>query len=391
MLMPGRRGYLSGTTWTGTGGGSVAHSLSLNSRTANTPPEYKASYEIDFVPNFESGSGDEFEAYITAEGSGDIAGSESGSSIYRYGFNGKENDNEAKGEGNEIAFENRIYDPRVSRWLSLDPLQKKYPGETHFGFVSGNPIIYADVDGRDKIYTMTIIDKDGRRTTIKRVDKGYFMYKKIEGHGFGNNRYYKQDLIVNATIDLRGTKNIATYSEELGNQKEIGAANYYWQKAVEWGAKEGPRGSQAGGITLTSAFASQVDGPKTDATKGSDGSVNIDLVSAAFNSLSKSGEALKFTTEDVPEWVNQVKDLIEANQSSVESAAQRQEPVKVSEKVPGNWDFYIRKKDGTIKEAGRVEAEAPVRKKGANSAPDTIYTKVYSEPSTPKKDIPRKN
>jgi RHS repeat-associated protein len=237
MLMPGRRGYLSGTTWTGTGGGSVAHSLSLNSRTANTPPEYKASYEIDFVPNFESGSGDEFEAYITAEGSGDIAGSESGSSIYRYGFNGKENDNEAKGEGNEIAFENRIYDPRVSRWLSLDPLQKKYPGETHFGFVSGNPIIYADVDGRDKIYTMTIIDKDGRRTTIKRVDKGYFMYKKIEGHGFGNNRYYKQDLIVNATIDLRGTKNIATYSEELGNQKENRSGELLLAKSSRVGCK----------------------------------------------------------------------------------------------------------------------------------------------------------
>jgi len=34
-------------------------------------------------------------------------------SSYRYGFNGKENDNEVKGEGNQIAFENRIYDPRL--------------------------------------------------------------------------------------------------------------------------------------------------------------------------------------------------------------------------------------------------------------------------------------
>jgi len=33
---------------------------------------------------------------------------------YRYGFNGKENDPEVKGEGNVIAFENRIYDSRLA-------------------------------------------------------------------------------------------------------------------------------------------------------------------------------------------------------------------------------------------------------------------------------------
>lgn len=117
MLMPGRRGYLSGTTWTGTGGGSLAHSLSLNTRNISIT-EYKASYEIEFVPNFENESGDEFEAYITTEGSGDIAGSEAGEGIYRYGFNGKENDNEVKGEGNQQDYGMRIYDPRLGKFLS---------------------------------------------------------------------------------------------------------------------------------------------------------------------------------------------------------------------------------------------------------------------------------
>jgi RHS repeat-associated protein len=130
MLMPGRRGYLSGTTWTGTGGGSLAHSLSLNTRNTSLT-EYKASYEIEFVPNFESESGDEFEAYITTEGSDGIAGSESGSSIYRYGFNGKENDNEAKGEGNQQDYGMRIYDPRLGRFLSMDPLSNLFHGIRH--------------------------------------------------------------------------------------------------------------------------------------------------------------------------------------------------------------------------------------------------------------------
>src|SRR5690606_9621159 len=40
---------------------------------------------------------------------------------YRYGFNGKENDNEVKGEGNQQDYGMRIYDTRLGRFLSVDP------------------------------------------------------------------------------------------------------------------------------------------------------------------------------------------------------------------------------------------------------------------------------
>jgi len=44
---------------------------------------------------------------------------------YRYGFNGKEKDDEIKGvEGSSIDFANRFYGPRVSKFLSIDPLFK---------------------------------------------------------------------------------------------------------------------------------------------------------------------------------------------------------------------------------------------------------------------------
>ena len=43
------------------------------------------------------------------------------SSSYRYGFNGKENDNEVKGNGNQQDYGMRIYDPRLGRFLSIDP------------------------------------------------------------------------------------------------------------------------------------------------------------------------------------------------------------------------------------------------------------------------------
>ena len=50
-----------------------------------------------------------------------MPGREFSSTDYRYGFNGKENDNEVKGNGNSLDFGARIYDPRLGRWMSPDP------------------------------------------------------------------------------------------------------------------------------------------------------------------------------------------------------------------------------------------------------------------------------
>ena len=66
---------------------------------------------------------------------------------YRYGFNGKENDNEVNGEGNSIDFGDRIYDSRIGRWLSVDPKSNKLPSFSPYIFVNNDPIRYTDPDG----------------------------------------------------------------------------------------------------------------------------------------------------------------------------------------------------------------------------------------------------
>ncbi len=71
----------------------------------------------------------------------------SGEDKYRYGFNGKENDNEVKGEGNQQDYGMRIYDPRIAKFLSLDPLTAKYPELTPYQFASNRPIDGIDLDG----------------------------------------------------------------------------------------------------------------------------------------------------------------------------------------------------------------------------------------------------
>jgi RHS repeat-associated protein len=75
------------------------------------------------------------------------------SNAYRYGFNGKERDDAVKGgEGTQLDYGMRIYDPRVGRFLSVDPLQKKYADLTPYQFASNTPIQAIDLDGLEKMH-----------------------------------------------------------------------------------------------------------------------------------------------------------------------------------------------------------------------------------------------
>ena len=156
MQMPGRIGYQTQGGWVSAPGSgsdnSVPADLSVSLRNNNLPPEYTASNSIELTPGFESGTGDVFNAYITAAIAGGAGSGTDGSSLngaYRYGFNGKENDNEIKGSGNQYNYGFRIYDPRIGRFLTTDPLTISYPQLTPYQFSSNNPIRYIDLDGAE--------------------------------------------------------------------------------------------------------------------------------------------------------------------------------------------------------------------------------------------------
>lgn len=76
-----------------------------------------------------------------------MPGRNTNSSGYRYGFNGMENDNEVKGNGNQIDFGERIHDPRSGRFMSVDPLANKYPFQSSYAFAANSPITLIDVRG----------------------------------------------------------------------------------------------------------------------------------------------------------------------------------------------------------------------------------------------------
>jgi RHS repeat-associated protein len=69
------------------------------------------------------------------------------SSSYRYGLQGQEKDDEIKGSGNSIEYKYRIYDPRLARFLSVDPLTNEYPWNSPYSFAENKVIQYVELEG----------------------------------------------------------------------------------------------------------------------------------------------------------------------------------------------------------------------------------------------------
>ncbi len=98
---------------------------------------------------------------------------------YRFGFNGKEKDNEVKGKGNSLDFGARIFDPRLGRWMSLDPLAAKYPSLSAYHFGANNPIVFIDPDGKkivngEKVNTKNYDQMESFLKTVKQTNKEAF-------------------------------------------------------------------------------------------------------------------------------------------------------------------------------------------------------------------------
>lgn len=62
-----------------------------------------------------------------------------------------EQDNEVKGVGNQLDFGARIYNPRIGKFLSVDPLTQSYPFYSPYHFAGNSPITSIDLDGLEAI------------------------------------------------------------------------------------------------------------------------------------------------------------------------------------------------------------------------------------------------
>lgn len=72
---------------------------------------------------------------------------------YRYGFQGQEQDDEVKGEGNSINYKYRMHDPRLGRFFTLDPLAPKYPHNSPYAFSENRLLDGVELEGLEFIPT----------------------------------------------------------------------------------------------------------------------------------------------------------------------------------------------------------------------------------------------
>ena len=128
------------------------------------------------------------------------------SGSYKYGFNGKEKDDESGWQD----YGERMYNPKLGRFFSVDPFYQKYPYLSTYQFSSNNPIFMVDVDGLEGTKYYSAVTKGETSASLKS----------------------KYDIVLKTT-DYKGTKNRvalilgkATYDQNTNRVTSI--TEYYF-------------------------------------------------------------------------------------------------------------------------------------------------------------------
>ena len=106
----------------------------------------------------------------------------------------------------------RYYEPRLSLWMSCDPMQEKYPNISSYCYTYDNPIKFIDPDGRivkiPKNQNQIIGYINQKAQGVFAVNKKNELYFKIPKDTKGYSKYYTEKLIAlingpNSTVTVR--------------------------------------------------------------------------------------------------------------------------------------------------------------------------------------------
>ncbi len=146
-----------------------------------------------------------------------------GNSKYRYGFNGKEADDEVYGDDQFQDYGMRIYNAGLGKFLSVDPIARQYPELTPYQFASNTPIQAVDLDGLEKYYAAdgTYINAVGADTEIRVVtDENLANAKKyIEWANYNLSRPFEIENILNLPYNTAQAKKYSTSLKDYASVK----------------------------------------------------------------------------------------------------------------------------------------------------------------------------
>ena len=98
----------------------------------------------------------------------------------RFGFNGKEKDQQGEFGNTTYDYGFRIYNPTLGRFMSVDPLTKSYPMLTPYQFASNTPIQAIDMDGLEsRDFRHAAIGQQMGRATITSQNYDELFQKQV--------------------------------------------------------------------------------------------------------------------------------------------------------------------------------------------------------------------
>ena len=107
-----------------------------------------------------------------------------------YLFNAKEFDEET----GLYYYGARYYDPRLSLWMSTDPMEEKYPNISTYCYVANNPILFTDTDGmrlwvaNSVMFNLLQCTLSAEDRQYLRLDKNGYIDYKLLNEGLAKSR-----------------------------------------------------------------------------------------------------------------------------------------------------------------------------------------------------------
>jgi RHS repeat-associated protein len=251
---------------------------------------------------------------------------------YRYGFNGKEKDDEFSVEDGSYDFGARMYDARLGRWWSVDKHFANQANWSTYKAMMNNPVVYTDPDGNTEFLTVTFVDKSGNVLLKKSVvytekvmtdGQKYYTDIYLFGKKWGvncNYRYFDYESNFTFVIDENGK--IIDSKEEVnilyGNGIKDEDTVFTVGEQDKWGDTKDPDGfnkefdEQDSGFQLTGGLFGGGSSTNTKANEGSE-TVDIEDVLTALSTFGKDPTSAPRLHEKIgyAEFTSLIKDLKE--------------------------------------------------------------------------------
>ena len=175
-------------------------------------------------------------------------GSERNGATLRAHFTGKEDQMRDFGV-DYTDFGARFYSPRVRRWLTPDPLSKKYYGTSPYAYCNGDPINFVDPDGRDSVY---VIDSSVRPNDNGNKGETYTAIVFVEINGEISGPYRGSSYPNSISNDNNGTtwNTLNEGAHPFNNKSGHGKGKQYGLNIVDENGNRIAQGTTANGESV---------------------------------------------------------------------------------------------------------------------------------------------